>query len=1022
MNFPQNPFLQLTLPRVQGALTRLQKELWEDPVPVEVAFAGSHRDALPFSEARERDYKPVALPFTWGKLFETGWFHLKFPDADATDRPRFLQWHDQGEGTLFLEETPYYGFDVAHRHVRLPEGVKEGWMEGLCLQSAIWHPEATGTTPEGSQLKSVRLVHRNEWVWRAIHDLEVLRDLAKAEGAPSPEFHGLRELGEGYRAPTEVVSVLLRRVLRLLDDAVNALDKQGPEAMVKLLESARPLLEQSPTPIRAVLTGHAHVDLVWLWPERCGEYKARHTFSSMNRLMDEYPEFRFAYSQSASYEAVGKSCPALLDQVKNRVKQGAWEAVGATYVEMDTLVACGEALARAFLVGQESFREIFGESSKTLWIPDVFGYAGCLPQIMRQCGVENFFTTKLTWSCINRFPYSSFIWRGTDGSEVLTHVTQELGYNQNATPSESRLAARAYLQSDVHDAFLQPTGFGDGGGGVTPEMCERARRMESLTGVPKVQWGRIDDFFEDLNGVREKLPHYQGELYLEYHRGTFTTHGDLKASFRGLERALQLREAAHVLTGAGPIPVHAWKRLIFSQFHDYIPGSSIWEVYKEGLPELNGLADEALAAATKLLGASQENLGENAGENAGAMFNPLPFPRPLILERNGAPERVVLPPLTAAETSTLSGQPIASPPAWDGNTLQSERVRARFNSYGEVEELIIDGHPVSVRAPLNQLNLYPDYPHKYPAWDIDRQTLCLGERLTTPAELVDTSVSTGTAGVRFRRRISENSGISILYKVDARHAMLEIELEIDWNDPNRLLKAGFPTNYTGRNARFGAPFNSVFRSQHPGSTEDEAKFEGCASRWAMLGDDAWAEGLHLVTEAKYGMNARDGVLSLSLLRSPAVTGEEGHRNIFPEANRPLADRDTCSDLGAHVIRYAIGRSHDHLPRDEHPAAMADLLYTPLLPAQKTGSSGLRGLSGGESLIPAWAKPTEASGAWILRLHETMGRAGTMQLELEPGWEAEMTSLSEAQGQAVKEGQIAFRPYEIISIRMIPPRD
>ncbi|MCC5850388.1 MAG: alpha-mannosidase [Verrucomicrobia bacterium] len=1012
MNFPQNPFLQLTLPRVQGALTRLHSKLWENPVPVEVSFAGAQRDAIPFSEARVRAFQPVSLPFTWGKLFETGWFHVKFPEADTADRPRFLHWQDQGEGTLFLEETPYYGFDVAHRHVRLPDDVREGWIESLCLQSAIWHHEATGTTPEGSRLDTVRVVHRNEWVWRAIHDLEVLRDLAKAEAVPSLEFQGLREMGEGYRAPTEVVSVLLRRLLRLLDDAVNTLDKQGPEAMVKLLESARPLLQQSPTPIRAILTGHAHIDLVWLWPERCAEYKARHTFASMNRLMEEYPEFRFAYSQSASYEAVGKSCPAMLEQVKKRVKQGTWEAVGATYVEMDTLMACGEALARAFLVGQESFRELFGESSKTLWIPDVFGYAGCLPQIMRQCGVENFFTTKLTWSCINRFPYSSFIWRGTDGSEVTTHVTQGMGYNQGATPSEALLGARAYIQSDVHDAYLQPTGFGDGGGGVTPEMCERARRMESLTGVPKVQWGRIDDFFADLNGVREKLPHYQGELYLEYHRGTFTTHGDLKASFRRLERALQLQEAAHVLAGAGPIPVHAWKRLIFSQFHDYIPGSSIWEVYKEGLPELNALAEEALAAAAKTLAASETD--------APAIFNTLPLPRPMIVDRNGTPERVVLPPLTAVATDQLAGRPLASSPSWDGTTLQSERVQARFNNYGEVEELTIDGHAVSIRAPLNQFSLYPDYPNKYPAWDIDRQTLCLGERLTTPAEIVDAPVSTGTAGVRFRRRISENSSMTVLYKVDARHAMLEVELEIDWNDPDHLLKAGFPTNYQGQNARFGAPFNSVFRSQQPGSTEDEAKYEGCASRWAMVTDDAQSEGFHLVTEAKYGMNARDGVLGLSLVRSPTVTGEDSHRKMFPEANRPLSPRNKHSDLGTHVIRYALGRSHANLTREDHPAAMADLLYTPMLPAQTTGGSGLRGLSGGESLIPAWAKPADTAGSWILRLHETMGRAGTLDLDLEPGWKAERTTLAEDKGQPVDGARISFRPYEIVSIRMMPP--
>ena len=219
--------------------------------------------------------------------------------------------------------------------------------------------------------------------------------------------------------------------------------------------------------IRAVLTGHAHIDLVWLWPERCSEYKATHTFSTMNRLMDLYPEFVFGYSQPASYDAVKRISPRLMDQVKKRIARGSWEPVGATEVESDTLIACGEALARSFIVGQKGFRRLQGKPSRILWIPDVFGYSGCLPQIMRQTGVDYFFATKLTWSSINLFPYSSFVWKGIDGSEVLVHVTQENGYNMSASAEEIRRGARAYRQADVHDEYLCPTGLGDGGGGTT---------------------------------------------------------------------------------------------------------------------------------------------------------------------------------------------------------------------------------------------------------------------------------------------------------------------------------------------------------------------------------------------------------------------------------------------------------------------------------------------------------------------------------------------------------------------------
>ncbi|MEI9999992.1 MAG: hypothetical protein WDO13_12960 [Verrucomicrobiota bacterium] len=205
-----------------------------------------------------------------------------------------------------------------------------------------------------------------------------------------------------------------------------------------------------------MLTGHAHIDLVWLWPEKTGEYKARHTFATMSRLIDHYPEFVFGYSQTASYDAVKRSAPKLADQVKKRIAAGRWDPVGALEVESDTLMACGEALARSFRLGQEGFRRLQGRPSRVLWIPDVFGYCGSLPQIMRQSGVDYFFTTKLTWSNINRFPYSSFRWVGIDGSEVVVHVTQENGYNQAVTAQELRTGAKAYRQSDVHDEFLAP--------------------------------------------------------------------------------------------------------------------------------------------------------------------------------------------------------------------------------------------------------------------------------------------------------------------------------------------------------------------------------------------------------------------------------------------------------------------------------------------------------------------------------------------------------------------------------------
>jgi len=991
-----HPFLQLTLPRVHRTEERLRKQLWLDPQPVEVSFMEEEIDGLGYEEAASASYRKVKLPFHWGRLMHTRWFKLAFPEA-ADGRTRYLQWHDQGEGTLYLDGVPYYGFDVAHFEVPLPEGIREGFMESLCMQSGLWGPPQGGIEPEGSRLTRARVVARDDDAWECLMDLDVLKNLVMDEAERTPGLKDFHTYGFGNKSKIEVVSPLLRRLLRLLDDAVMAYDEGGLKGLRAALERTKEALKCEDSLVESVLTGHAHIDLVWLWTEANAEYKARHTFSSMNRLLQQYPEFRFAYSQSASYDAIARTSPALLEEVKERVSEGKWEPVGATYVESDTIMACGEALTRSFLVGQERFRDLFGESSDLLWLPDVFGYSGCLPQIMTQCGVDRFFTTKLTWSNINLFPHSSFVWRGVDGSEVLCHVTQGLGYNQNATPKEVRQAAEEYRQSDVHDAYLQPTGLGDGGGGVTPEMCERVRRMKSLAGVPSTRWGRLDEFYDGLEKVRNRLPVYQGELYLEYHRGTVTTHGDLKEAFRGLERALMAQEAANALAGAVPVDDHAWRRLVFSQFHDYIPGSSIHEVYEEGVPELNGLAEKALETAAR-------SLGEGS-----CLTNLLAMPRKVSTARGV----VTLPPLASVNPEELEATEI--PAAVSELELKTDRVAATFTERGEIASLRVDGKEVATDGVMNSLTTYPDLPHQFDAWDIDRQTLHLARPVETTAGRVAWTPERGV-GLAFERTIGDKSTATIRYWIDPAQPVLQVEMELDWREEHTLLKAMFPTRYRGRYARFGTPFNSVLRSQQPGDLADEAMFESCANRWVTVMDDSQSDGMSVVTENKYGFSCRDGLLGLSLVRSVPVTEVAGvQTSEHTPTLRDGGEREECSDLGRHVIRYAVGGFCGSQPREETAAALADQLYMPVLRSSAPTDAGLLGLEGGESLVPAWSKPVD--GGWILRLHEVLGRSGTVSVKLADGWSAEQTRLAEDQADEVSGGKVAFGPYEVVSLRI-----
>ncbi len=1004
--FPENPFLQLTLPRVNKALQRIKMMIWKEVAPVTCAFGGHQKERIPFELACNAKFKPVSLPFKWGKLFDQGWFRLEIPQVKVKG-PLYLHWNDQGEGTAYLQGVPYYGFDVAHRHCALPPKTREVFIESLCLQSAIWHPAATGLDPMGSCLSHAALFTRDDLAWEVWHDLRVLFEMAVEEEKAAHPTQPVSIGGVGYRHPMEVVSPFHRRLVRSLENAVNALDRDGLSGMKTVLKKAYAEFSGQHARIKSVLTGHAHIDLVWLWPESSAEYKAVHTFSTMNRLMDVYPDLIFGYSQPASYDAVGKFSPALMKQVSQRIQSGRWEALGATEVESDTLMACGEALSRSFLLGQKGFCRLQGKPSRVLWIPDVFGYCGSLPQIMRQTDVEFFFTTKLTWSNINLFPYSSFIWRGIDGSEVVVHVTQDNGYNQVVSPEEIRRGAKAYRQSDIHDEFLSPTGYGDGGGGVTEEMCERAKRLASIAGMPEVAWGRVDDFFDRLNSVRDKLPAWQGELYLEYHRGVLTTHGDLKWAFRACERALQTWEAARCALGAGVLEDQPWRRLVFAQFHDYIPGSSIWEVYEEGLPELAQITKDAVENA------AQELSNQNAQP---AIFNPLPVDQIVLLE--DSKKAVKIPALTGAVISDLPELEADEPVKATKTSLSSGQVRADFDAKGRIQSLMLGGCEIAVNGLLADLVLYPEFPHEFDAWEIDRAALALGKSEESAAKV--TVFGGGLrGGVQFHRKLGKKSSVIVRYELDAFEPVLRIDYEIDWQDEQTLLKVEFPTAYSGSMARFGSPFGSVLRGQHAGPSRDEAMFESAGSRWAVVSDDGESSGLAVITEAKYGFSCRDGQLGVSLIRSPRVTGEDlGHSRLLPPALRRGGERPTFSDIGKHRIRIALSAVHPGQTRDLMPAALADRLFTSTLPyTGKSVSSGLVAVEGLESLIPCWAKPAEDGRGWILRLHETMGRRGTGILRLEEGWKAFQTDLSEKPGPKKALTHFDVAPYALLSFRV-----
>ena len=996
--FAPNPLLQLTPLRAQRGVTRLAELIWHDPQSLRVEATPARPDHVPLALAKKAPRRLVREGEGWGRLYDQRWCRVTIPAGGG----RWLHWDEQGEATLHVNGVPFYGFDVAHRYCELPAGVREVWVESLCVQAAIWHPDAKGLGAEGNSFRGARLLRRHEEAWQAYHDLNCLYDWMLELRAK--EFPGVpRELFSQTQQPALTdVSPLYRRLLRGLDTALDAFDIQGVAALRRELAKIYRAMRDAAPLSRAALTGHSHLDLVWLWTEQVGEGKAVHTFANANRLMALYPEFRFAYSQPASYEAVGRRSPELLRAVRTRLRSGQWEATGGMYVESDSHVACGEGLARSFMLGQAAFEKLTGQRSRILWLPDLFGFNACLPQLMRLSGVDYFFTTKTTWNTVNRFPHSSFVWRGPGGHAVVSHVTQGVQFNNALTVEQLRAASHQHQQGDVHNEFLMPNGWGDGGGGPSEEMCERARRLSALRGLPALKWDQPEAFFDRLASKRDQLPALDGEIYLEYHRGTFTTQSRVKAHFRNLERALQLREAALVATGGRPGAdlAHAWRRMVFAQFHDYIPGSSIPEVYAEGLPELAKLTRELGQAAGQTLGSKGE----------ACLFNPLPLPW---RGRLGG-RTVELPPLAGVRTTdaVVRGLP---PVNVRGRVLTNGRVTARLDARGGLAALQVDGSEVALAPGAGTLVLYPEQPANFAPWDIDRHSLSLGQPARRAAKI--TAVENGLA---VTRRVGAASTATIAYILQPGESVLRVTVKLDWQEPAALLKLHFPTRYRGREVRCGTPFGSVLRPQLATTREAEAMWEWPMSRWATVSDEGERDGLFVVTEAKYGLSCRDGNLGVTLLRTPPHVGFEEHARAYPaHLSRLSKPATTYTDLGAHTIELALGHYNLIAPRAEQPAVLAETLFTvPVTYRGKPLAAAFTGIEGGETLVPHWAQPL-GRDRWVLRLHEVGGQRGRARLQLAAGWRAQKINLlGEPLGAPQRGKNLPFAPYEIISLQLV----
>ena len=954
-----------TRARLQAFAQRLAEAVYPRSAPVEHIEVAGPTDRITFVEAKSLDYRPAAIGEALGPLWATYWFRVTFRAPAAWVGSRVdLFWDSRSEAMLWLNGRTAQGLNIGRHTARLLSAAQGGThptfhVEVACNRAfgAAENPGRAHTITDPYRLVACELRQFDPDAWALHHDFELLRQLEADRDPPqSPRSFG------GV-APRIMRPALDRtwagRLLHDLNRVCNIVDPEDPATWPAGREILMSLLAARNGDVVHELSaiGHAHIDSAWLWPIEETRRKCQRTFATAIRLMDDYPDFKFACSQAYQYAVIEETDPDLFERIRDKVATGQWIVVGGSWVEPDCNLPSGESLCRQFLYGQAYFERTFGARSTLFWNPDVFGYAGQLPQLMREAGINRFLTQKLSWNRFTSPPHHSFHWRGIDGSEVLTHFPPADTYNGMATPEELRYHAANYKDADRSSDGLYLFGYGDGGGGPNADMIENLTRAADLQGLPRAAFRTPDAFFDRLETRAADLAVIEGELYFEYHRGTYTSQAEVKRLNRlceGRLQALDYLAAAATLDGRDA-PTRAeverlWRVVLTNQFHDILPGSSIGEVYERTLRELNAVADEANALSEQLIATLS-----TPEDGQLRPLNLIDFPLgEVALAPHGAPVFIVAPP-HAAGSIAETAESVSVTEGPDGNiVLDNGRLTATFHPGGELISLIHQAsHREALSGPGNRIVLFDDRPIEYEAWDIDPFALETA-RAAPPAHTCEVlTLGPLRAEVRFERLLGKASSMVQTVRLDAACDRLEFDTWINWHERRTLVKAVFPLTPRASNATYETMFGAVERPTHANTDADLARYEVPGHRWADLSEPGF--GVSLLSNARYGFSTLGSQMALSLVRGP----------ISPDPN---------ADIGEHRFAYAL-YPHKHDWRDGDVVAEAARFNSPPMWINGAPSAILEhalALAEPAQVVIDTIKPAEDGEGWIVRIYESSG--------------------------------------------------
>lgn len=928
------------------------------------------------------------------------------------------------EALAYIDGTPYAACDRHHQEIILPDAWQDGEPHLLALHG--WTGNAYSAGPDARLL---------------MYPAEIVQI-----DPPTRDLVALARTAVGIAGALEDHNPARSALLNALDAAFKALDTREPfgDRFYASVPAARAALEAGIAEAGPSLgvaigaVGHAHIDVAWLWTLDQTRRKAGRTFHTVLRLMEQFPDYRFTQSQPQLYDYIRQDYPALFEAIKQRVAEGRWEVTGGMWVEADCNLSGAEALARQFVLGRGFFREHFGPDAESpvLWLPDVFGYAASLPQLIKLAGLEYFFTIKISWNQYNDMPYQSFWWQGIDGTRVLTHFSPNGDYNCLVQPGDAVEFWRRFKQPEAQREVLMSFGYGDGGGGPTREMLETIRDLGDFPATPQVHHTSAGDFFRSMEAeAGDRLPVWNGELYLEMHRGTYTTQGRNKRANRKSEFLLHdaefLGALAGVLDAGYAYPAadlrRAWELVCLNQFHDIIPGSSITPVYTESQAqyaevEQLGVAarDEALDAIAGQVGGDLLVINPTSFTRDDLVFWPgdLPADRHLrtaegapVFAQPGAEGTWLcpgdLPPYSVTALALAEG-PTPQPETGllaEPTLLENHFLRVEFNTAGDIVRIYdkIHGREVLPESAIaNQFQAFEDRPRQWDAWDVD---IFYDDRMWTadPAESIEV-IAAGPlrATIEITRRVL-NSPYTQRISLDYNRPLLIFETDIDWQERHILLKVAFPVEVLAMHATYDIQWGNVQRPTHRNTSWDWARFETCAHKWVDLSEGDY--GVSLLNDCKYGHDIRDNVIRLSLLRSPTSP-------------------DPAADQGRHVFTYALLPHAGDWATETIPAA-----YALNDPTQVVAGAG--GTPGSAQLLAVdrpnvvieTVKRAEDGNGLIVRLYECQRQRGPVTLTA--GFDlraAAITNLLEDDPHALQPNgrQITFdiKPYQIITLRLV----